>query len=68
MHNISSLLTLPVWPMYLSSSVVGKGCRSAGLGSLGTKDSGSMSSRFLRVRGHRYRSRQRSKRSFMKDA
>mmetsp|Transcript_28549 Transcript_28549/g.72642 ORF Transcript_28549/g.72642 Transcript_28549/m.72642 type:complete len:208 (-) Transcript_28549:1077-1700(-) len=58
--------TLPAWPSYVMARLVGKGCRSWGLGSLGTRVSGSMNMRFLRTRGHRYRSRQRSNMSLMK--
>jgi hypothetical protein len=45
--------TLFVCPVKRSASMVGKGCRSLGFGSCGTRLSGSMNIRFLRTRGQR---------------
>ena len=58
-----------VWPRKRSARALGKGCRSRGLGSRGSRLSGvARNARFFLARGHRYRSRQRSKRSWMNAA
>ncbi len=55
-----------VWPRRRSARMLGKGCRSRGLGSRGSRLSAlARNARFFFARGHRYRSRQRSKRSWM---
>lgn len=63
--SVLILLTISLCPLYSIDNVVGKGCRSLGLGSLGTKASGSMFSFILMALGHRYKSKQRKNRSFM---
>jgi hypothetical protein len=55
--SVLMVLTISVWPLYSSASTVGKGCKSLGLGSFGTRDSGSMLSFILIPLGHKYKSR-----------
>mmetsp|Transcript_11225 Transcript_11225/g.16842 ORF Transcript_11225/g.16842 Transcript_11225/m.16842 type:complete len:203 (+) Transcript_11225:780-1388(+) len=59
--TVSSCFPGTQYSMHL---VVGKGRKSLALGSWGTKLSGSIFNRRFIARGHKYRSRHRSKRSF----
>src|SRR6266536_2356705 len=58
--SIAKLRTLPSWPQNNVEHTVGQGFSSLGRGRFGSKDAGSILSLFLRTRGARYRSNERS--------
>lgn len=63
--SVLIVLTISVCPLYSIDKVVGNGCKSRGLGNLGTNDSGSIFSFIFIALGHKYKSKQRKNRSLI---